>query len=94
MALALLVAQGLRVPSRSGHIPAFDAVRAQFNGPHGSDAFRNPHVYRRHRHDAEYPEPDDPGITADDVDDITDVLDRAVAAGQTLLNSGRLNAFR
>jgi len=94
VALALLIEQGLRVPSRAGHVPAYDAVRAQFNGPHGSDAFKHPHIYRRQRHDAEYPDPDDPGTTQDDVDDIADVLDRAITAAQRVRDGRRLDGFR
>ncbi|WP_433514441.1 hypothetical protein ACQP2T_01715 [Nonomuraea sp. CA-143628] len=63
---SILENQGLRATSRGGHIAVLDAVTAQLDPPLGQ-SLRPFDRMRRRRNGAEYPLPDSPEITADDV---------------------------
>ncbi|MFC4057251.1 hypothetical protein ACFOWE_03045 [Planomonospora corallina] len=63
---SILENQGLRATSRGGHIAVLEAVTAQLDPPLGQ-ALRPFDRMRRRRNSAEYPRPDTPAITPDDV---------------------------
>jgi hypothetical protein len=63
---SILENQGLRATSRGGHLAVLDAVTAQLDPPLGQ-SLRSFDRMRRRRNNAEYPRPDTPGITSDDV---------------------------
>lgn len=92
-AVAALAQQGLRATTRGGHVAVFDAVKAQFNGRAGSQAFAHPHVFRRQRHDSEYPDFDAPDTSVDDAEAMIEVGNQAVADVLTILDSGGLDRF-
>ena len=46
---ALLAYQGLRATSDGGHVIVFEAVRTQFNGPHGRQSFAHLQAMRQRR---------------------------------------------
>lgn len=90
---ALLAHQGLRATKAGGHITVFDAVQAQFNGPHGSQSFAKLHYFRRMRGGAEYPTEDTPPTVPEDADDCLDRAEAVLADATTLLRSGKLDVF-
>lgn len=63
---SILENQGLRATSRGGHLAVLDAVTAQLDPPLGQ-SLRPFDRMRRRRNSAEYPLPNAPGITPDDV---------------------------
>ncbi|WP_449060367.1 hypothetical protein [Planomonospora algeriensis] len=63
---SILENQGLRATSRGGRLAVLDAVTAQLDPPLGQ-ALRSFDRMRRRRNSAEYPRPDTPQITPDDV---------------------------
>lgn len=63
---SILENQGLRATSRGGHLAVLDVVTAQLDPPLGQ-ALRSFDRMRRRRNSAEYPHPDTPEITPDDV---------------------------
>ncbi|MEV4243518.1 hypothetical protein AB0J63_08930 [Streptosporangium canum] len=63
---SILENQGLRATSRGGHLAVLEAVTAQLDPPLGQ-ALRSFDRMRRRRNSAEYPRPDTPGITPEDV---------------------------
>ena len=63
---AILANQGLRPTTRGGHLAVYDAVRAQLDPPMGPQ-LRPFDRMRRQRHDAEYPAPDTPELSAEAV---------------------------
>lgn len=62
---AILAQQGLRATSRGGHLAVQNAVEAQFGRARAVVGPFN--RIRRRRHDAEYPNLDDPTIDTDEV---------------------------
>ncbi|WP_440070434.1 hypothetical protein [Streptosporangium sp. OZ121] len=63
---SILENQGLRATSRGGHLAVLDAVTAQLDPPLGQ-SLRSFDRMRRRRNSAEYPRPDTPEITPEDV---------------------------
>jgi hypothetical protein len=63
---SILENQGLRATSRGGHLAVLDAVTAQLDPPLGQ-TLRSFDRMRRRRNSAEYPRPDTPEITSDNV---------------------------
>ncbi|GLW25069.1 hypothetical protein Mame01_51110 [Microbispora amethystogenes] len=63
---SILENQGLRATSRGGHLAVLDAVTAQLDPPLGR-VLRSFDRMRRRRNGAEYPRPETPDITAEDV---------------------------
>ncbi|MFF5109670.1 hypothetical protein [Streptosporangium sp. NPDC000509] len=63
---SILENQGPRATSRGGHLAVLDVVTAQLDPPLGQ-ALRSFDRMRRRRNSAEYPRPDTPEITPDDV---------------------------
>ncbi|MEI4273709.1 HEPN domain-containing protein [Klenkia sp. LSe6-5] len=81
---AILANQGLRPTTRGSHLTAYQAVLAQLHPPLG-EVLRPFDRIRRERRSAEYPNLDDPSLTAEDVVDdlpkvaaIVDVADRVL----------------
>lgn len=90
---ALLAQQGLRSTRDGGHIAVADAVRAQFNGPHGSSAFMKIHGLRQSRAGSQYPRESTPPITQDDANYCRETAQEIIAAVETILSSGKLGPF-
>jgi len=90
---ALLASQGLRSTRDGGHIALADAVRVQFNGPHGSPAFLKIHGLRQSRAGSQYPRDSTPPITQDDANYCRETAQEIIAAVETILSSGKLGPF-
>ena len=91
-AAALLAVQGLRATSRGGHIAIQDAVQAQFGGP--GSPFRSFGRIRRNRNAYEYPDSDEAGPDAGDLEDALRVAEAALTAAHALLGSGQLGVWQ
>ncbi|MGH9102533.1 MAG: hypothetical protein ACRDYD_06080, partial [Acidimicrobiales bacterium] len=90
---ALLAAQGLRA-SRGGHLAVQEAARHQFSGPGGYRGFDTLGRLRRRRNDTEYPMPDSPTVTTDDVAECLASASELIGAALQLLVSGKVEPFR
>lgn len=90
---ALLAPQGLRATTRGGHVAVQDAVREQFNGDGGFNAFRALSRLRRTRAAREYPDPTTPTTTPTELEDGLAAATEIVAAARQLLDSGRIDRF-
>ncbi len=90
-AAGLLAVQGLRATSRGGHVAIQDAIRAQFGGP--GSPFRSYGRIRRNRNSYEYPDSDEAGPDAADVEDAVVVAQEAVSAARALVESGQLGGW-
>ncbi len=91
--VALLALQGLRSTYEGGHIALADAVRAQFNGPHGSPAFLKMHGLRQSRAGSQYPRESTPPVTRDDANYCRETAQEIITAVETILSSGKLGPF-
>ena len=81
---AVLENQGIRATSHGGHLAVLEAVTAQLDPPLGR-ILRPVDRLRRQRNNAEYPSPDTPRLTSDDVlrdipkvEDILDLAQRVI----------------
>lgn len=81
---AILANQGLRATSRGGHLVLHEAASAQLVPPLSS-IVRPFNRMRARRNDVEYPDPDDPTVTTEDViadiskaKDIVDMAEKAI----------------
>jgi hypothetical protein len=92
--VALLAFQGLRSTYLGGHIAVADAVRAQFNGPHGSPAFLKMHGLRQSRAGSQYPRESTPPITRDDANYCRETAQEIITAVKMIMASEKLGPFK
>jgi uncharacterized protein (UPF0332 family) len=90
---ALLALQGLRATTHGGHVAVQEAVQEQFAGPNGMPVFGRLSRLRRQRNATEYPDPESPTITSDDVEACLVVAEEMLDAARRLVESGRLGRW-